>query len=297
MTKKLKSAKRVHQYSTAFQCPICNGPMEVVGWVSFVCSENHTFDFAKQGYINMLTHPVTSQYSKELFEARQRIITNSSLFTALHDTIAQVINQQTQTPTVPLMIADLGCGEGSHLQAILDNSIHSEIAGVGIDLSKEGIAMAAKSYDTSTWLVADLAKSPLAYRTFSVILNILSPANYREFKRIITPDGLVIKVVPGPNYLRELREIMTEKTEHRNHETVHLFKQHFDLCEVLRVQDTAVLQQESLYDLVRMTPLTWAANPAQIEQFCKQSTAAITIDLEILIGINPSSKNLKGGNI
>ena len=295
MTKKMKTAKRVHQYNTAFQCPICQSAMEVIDPKSFVCSKNHTFDFAKQGYINMLTHQVTSPYSKELFEARQRIITNSSLYTMLHDTIAHVINQQPRTSAASLMVADLGCGEGSHLQAILDKCMQPKITGVGIDISKEGIIMAAKNHDTPTWLVADLAKSPLADKACSFILNILSPANYREFKRILSPGGLVIKVVPGPNYLRELREMLSQKTKHHNTETVDLFKRHFDLLEVIRVQDTGELHQTALEDLVRMTPLTWTSNQAQIKQFYRQDAAAITIDLEILIGTNASTRNYIGG--
>ena len=106
------------------------------------------------------------------------------------------------------MILDLGCGEGSHLQNVIDDSNVSGMIGVGVDISKEGIAMAAKTYDTAAWFVSDLADLPFVPQSFQVCLNILSPINYQECKKVLTEDGIVIKVVPGPDYLKELREVL-----------------------------------------------------------------------------------------
>src|SRR5699024_11433583 len=55
------------------------------------------------------------------------------------------------------------------------------------------------------WLVGDLANTPIGDGSCQVILNIFSPANYMEFKRVLAPNGLVEKVVPRANYLKELR--------------------------------------------------------------------------------------------
>src|SRR5699024_9854316 len=134
----------------------------------------------------------------------------------------------------PLMIADLGCGEGSHLQSILENLSDNNIVGVGLDISKEGILMAAKKYANPIWLVGDLAKPPFADHSFHVILNILSPANYNEFKRILAPDGLAIKVVPRSHYLQELRDALfvnDENNDYQNDHTVSLFKENFELLD------------------------------------------------------------------
>ena len=48
---------------------------------------------------------------------------------------------------------------------------------------------------------------------FDVILNILSPANYAEFTRLLKPDGLFVKVVPENDYLKELRNVFYDETE------------------------------------------------------------------------------------
>jgi 23S rRNA (guanine745-N1)-methyltransferase len=39
-----------------------------------------------------------------------------------------------------------------------------------------------------------------------------------------------------------------------------------------------------------MTPLTWNSNKEQIDKFTNQSSSKITIDLDILVGINDQTK-------
>jgi len=35
--------------------------------------------------------------------------------------------------------------------------------------------------------------------------DVLTPANYDEFRRVLSPDGMLVKVYPGQDYLREIR--------------------------------------------------------------------------------------------
>ncbi|WP_199426648.1 putative RNA methyltransferase [Thermaerobacillus caldiproteolyticus] len=289
MTKKIKSAELVSEFVAAFRCPLCKSSMRVVDFKSLICSKNHTFDFTKQGYVNLMTHPSNSHYKKELFEARHKIIVESSLYTSMHETITKVIKEYMDVSLKPFMVVDLGCGEGSHLQRILDECMIPAMTGVGLDISKEGIAMAAKRYENQIWLVGDLAKSPLEDQSFHVILNILSPANYKEFKRILVEDGLVIKVVPRPNYLKELREVLfdnNEKKVYKNDQIVSLFKKHLHLLDVFNLCYTKNLNKAELKNLVQMTPLAWSADKARIDAFINRDSAEITVDLDILVGVN-----------
>ncbi|HWO95459.1 MAG TPA: methyltransferase domain-containing protein [Bacillus sp. (in: firmicutes)] len=289
MTKKTKSAERVSKIESAFKCPLCKSSMRVVDFKSLICSKKHTFDFTKQGYLNLMPHPSNSHYTKELFEARHKIIMKSNLYTSMHETMMNVIKEYMDISIYPFMVADLGCGEGSHLQKILDECKSRTMIGVGLDISKEGIVMASKRYENLVWLVGDLAKSPLEDQSFHVILNILSPSNYKEFKRILVPDGLVIKVVPRPNYLKELREVLfnsNEKKVYKNDETVSLFKKHFYLMDVFNLSYTKKLNRMELHHLVRMTPLAWSSDKARIDAYINQDSAEITVDLDILVGIN-----------
>lgn len=286
-SKKVQSAEQVSTFISAFRCPICGASMKVEELKSLVCSENHTFDFAKQGYLHLLPHSIKSQYDTDLFVARRKIIMVSDLYTSFHQVMAKLIQKHVDVSEV-LMI-DLGCGEGSHLQKILDESMNQKFTGIGLDISKEGVIMAAKHYEQPIWLVGDLAYSPIADQSIDVILNILSPSNYQEFKRILTRNGLVIKVVPRANYLKELREaffVQDEKKEYSNADTISLFQKHFQVLERFHFHDTKKLTKDELENLVSMTPLSWSADPERKEAFMKQESCNITIDLEILVGKN-----------
>ena len=289
MTNKENAARFVSKYEDKLSCPICQSKMQVTDFKSIVCTSNHTFDFAKQGYVNMLNQAGKSQYDKALFHARQGIIMDSNLYSVLHKRIIEVMKKNMGISNEETFILDAGCGEGSHLQSILDKSKLEEMTSFGLDISKEGVLMAAKNYKNAVWIVGDLAHAPLIDHSMQFILNILSPANYMEFKRILAFGGLVIKVVPGPNYLKELREALyneTEKSHYENQETTSLFKQHFDLVNLENLTYTKELSQSELMNLVQMSPLHWSAEKERIDTFTNQHASEITVDLDILIGQN-----------
>lgn len=286
-SKKVKSAERFSNFEEAFMCPLCEKSMKVIDFKSMICTKNHTFDFAKQGYVNLLTGPSNSHYKKELFEARHKIIMESNLYTSMHAIIANVIMENMQVSSDALTVLDVGCGEGSHLHKIV-TECNTPIRGIGLDISKEGIALASKRYENYIWIVGDLAESPFKDQSIHTILNIFSPSNYKEFKRLLVRDGLVIKVVPGPGYLKELREMFFDdrsKKVYQNKETVSLFKKHFRLLDTFTLRYTKNIHKDELKDLVAMTPLSWSSNQARSDAYVNQDAAEITVDVNILVGI------------
>ncbi len=288
--KRIKSAKYVSNYESIFTCPICNSSMKVMEFKSLICSNHHTFDFAKQGYVNLTTHSVNTKYSKALFEARRKLITEAEFYKPLSEAVAKIINDHVGQTKEIISILDTGCGEGSHLSNICDivsSNFFKNIVGVGIDISKEGIMVASKNYSNKIWAVADLAKTPFKDKQFDVILNILSPSNYAEFNRLLKSDGLVIKIAPQSGYLKELREHLFQKTEKQNYsnsETVERFNENFQFVESSRLSYTVNLNKSAIEWLVQMTPLTWSTTEEQVTSFLNKDSALITVDLDILIG-------------
>lgn len=286
MTNRIKSAQYVSGMDSIFKCPICDSSMSVFQSQSLVCANKHTYDFSKQGYINMLSHPIKTKYGNDLFEARRKLIAEGHFFEPLSSAIAQIIKEQKNQA----FILDTGCGEGSHLSSICDSvsaKLGKPVTGVGIDISKEGILAAAKNYTDKVWLVADLAKMPFQEEQFDIILNILSPSNYAEFNRLLKEDGLVIKVVPQTDYLKELREVVYDEPERQaysNADTVDLFKANFEIVNSSRINYTMRLDNPFIHSLVRMTPLTWTTSEEKLKAFLTMDSAEITVDLEILIG-------------
>src|SRR5699024_11957461 len=123
-------------------------------------------------------------------------------------------------------------GEGLQLHNSISGHRGRCIHGVGLDSAKGGIIMSCNNYHNPIWLVGDLANIRLTDQSSHVVLNILSPANYMEFKRVLAPEGIIVKIVPRPNYLKELREVIftnSDKKAYTNGETISLFKQNFQL--------------------------------------------------------------------
>lgn len=288
MMNKKNTAGLVSKFEDRLRCPICQSQMQVVDLKSIICTKNHTFDFAKQGYVNMLNRADKSQYDKDLFVARHDIIIESNLYDVMHERISVAMKENMRKPNKDMLILDAGSGEGSHLQRILEKCETERLTGIGIDISKEGIRLAASNYKAAIWIVGDLANTPIKSHSLQGILNILSPANYQEFKRILSPDGIMIKVVPGPDYLKELRALLfddTDKSSYENDETVSLFKEHFQSVNIENLKFKQQLSQKELKNLIRMSPLTWNAELEDILKLESRDTFEITIDLDVLIGI------------
>lgn len=131
LSKRAIGARLMEQDIALFACPICQSAMHVYEQGRLVCSANHSFDIAKQGYVNMLTHGATSKYSKDLFESRKAVI-DSGIYDAIEAKIAELLASANT-------ILDTGCGEGSHLARIMAEK--STGIGVGIDIAKEGIVV------------------------------------------------------------------------------------------------------------------------------------------------------------
>ena len=271
LSKRALCIQSMQEHQMIFACPICAQAVQIENNGKVVCPSNHSFDIAKQGYINFMTKPVQSMYSRALFEARYTII-SSGLYDRLQERLAAL--------AVGTCFLDTGCGEGSHLARIIAN--RPEAIGVGIDIAKEGIIAAAKFHTGCIWCVGDLAKSPYNENSFDTIFNILSPANYAEFKRLLKPGGKVMKVVPQEGYLKELRQqafAHSEKERYSNEQTVERFAESFAQVTVERITYTMPLTQELVPQLIEMTPMGW-----HIENKENVALTEITIDLNILVG-------------
>lgn len=286
MKKRERSASTAQSISGKLRCPLCHESVEVRELKSIVCTNNHTFDFAKQGYVNLLQKPVNTQYDDALFEARQKIICDAELYAPIHQKIAALIDNEL---TEDALLFDAGSGEGSHLEKIMNEVSDKKLTGIGLDISKEGVLMAAKNYEGQVWVVGDLANPPFADGSCKFILNFLSPANYSEFKRILTDDGIIIKVIPGTGYLKELRTELfsnTEESEYENTDTLDLLKRNVTVVSEERITYSRSLDADSLKNLISMSPLGWHADEEQVKTFTGEGHKDITVDMHIVIAVN-----------
>src|SRR5699024_11637555 len=110
---------------------------------------------------------------------------------------------------------------------------------------------------------------------------ILSPANYMEFKRVLAPEGIIVKIVPRPNYLKELREVIftnSDKKAYTNGETISLFKKNFQLVNNFRFSYFKELEQTEILNIIQKSPLACNAEKKQIDYFLYLNLSVININ-------------------
>ena len=196
-------------YENVLSCPICEQPMHVDG-KTVRCNKGHCFDIARKGYLNMLRKQANDFYSAELFECRSTIF-ELGFYDAVLREIERALNEHQMT-NEPLTVLDAGCGEGFWLHRLAQPGFRlaadetTPTRRIGIDTSKGAIAKACSKDPQAAWIVGDLANSPLQPGSVDVILSVLSPSNYECFSKLLSSNGIVIKVLPTEDYLKELRD-------------------------------------------------------------------------------------------
>lgn len=271
VSKKQIRAGYIKKIEHLLQCPHCRETMKLEEEKRLECIRGHSFDLAKQGHVHLLRKAADSNYSKELFAARQKVI-SSGIYNEMHQAVLEEMPQQYHH------LLDAGCGEGSHMMSLRKEK---EFLGVGADMAKAGIELAAKQDDQLLWLVADLADAPFKNESFDVILNLFSPANYGEFQRLTKKQGKVIKAVPGTKYLQELREL-TGEAAYENQGVVEGFAKNYPEVKRKRITYQHPVAPELRESVLLMTPLTWKHSSSEEVMQKAALLEEITIDVEIL---------------
>ncbi|NTW71949.1 MAG: methyltransferase domain-containing protein [Eubacteriaceae bacterium] len=238
-----------------FQCPKCGKKMTTKG-KSVTCRKSHSFESSTKGYINMLLGSSKSFYSKELFISRKNIV-QAGFFDPLIQELSGIIHSK-KTDSQPMTILDAGCGEGSLTKRVRDSLNDPAVSICGIDISKDAIQIAASGSPEVLFAVADLARLPFKDKSFDVVLEVLSPSNYAEFKRVLKKGGSLIKVIPGEGYLKEFREVLFKDSpnkEYSNQNVVDYFKKNVKKSTIREIRYTMTPDKIQLENLIKMTPL------------------------------------------
>lgn len=167
-----------------------------------VCSNGHSFDIARSGYVNLLQpQERRSKHPGDTAEAvlgRRRLHDSGATRPLLDAIVAFAAAGPSDS------ILDSGCGEGFYLGNL--TAAVRAARGSGVDISTRAIDAAARRYPSLEWVVANADRFvPYADQSFSLILSITARRNAAEFRRLIHPDGRVVIAVPAPDDLIELR--------------------------------------------------------------------------------------------
>ncbi|CXG46110.1 rRNA (guanine-N1)-methyltransferase [Streptococcus pneumoniae] len=279
MNTNLKPKLQRFASATAFACPICQENLTLLE-TNFKCCNRHSFDLAKFGYVNLAPQiKQSANYDKENFQNRQQIL-EAGFYQAILDAVSDLLASSKTTTT----ILDIGCGEGFYSRKLQES--HSEKTFYAFDIPKDSVQIAAKSEPNwaVNWFVGDLARLPIKDASMDILLDIFSPANYGEFRRVLSKDGILIKVIPTENHLKEIRQRVQDQLtnkEYSNQDIKEHFQEHFTILSSQSASLTKTITAEQLQALLSMTPLLFHVDQSKIDW---SQLTEITIEAEILVG-------------
>ncbi|MGB4025127.1 MAG: methyltransferase domain-containing protein [Acutalibacteraceae bacterium] len=259
------------EHIAVFCCPICGGKFTATE-AGVRCNGNHAFDLARKGYLNLFAGRQSTYYDKTLFTARRDVFA-AGVYDLLIEEIASLIKELVDS--APLVL-DAGCGECSILARI--HPLIPQAGLVGVDISRDGIRLATVHSEPIMWCVADLARLPLCSGSLDVIVNVLAPANYNEFQRVLKPGGAVIKVLPGPGYLQEIRERLEGSAAYSNEDVAAKFAENLKVGRRFQLSYEVGVNGALWEALIKMTPLS------SRREISGPRPGKITVDLEIIQG-------------
>jgi len=248
--------------SCPLTCPVCDLPL-ARGEKTFRCDRGHSFDIAREGYVNLLpaqhrTRGVEGDLP-EMLQARRRFL-EAGHYAPLRESLAEKVAGLIGNGAC---IAEIGCGEGYYVGGIgvtLRDRHGLEPSLFGMDLSKHAVRMAARRYPAVQFFVGDVNRRIyLADSSLHVLLDIFAPRNPAEFARVLAPGGRAIVVIPAPDHLAGIREAfgLLSIQEEKEQRTLDRFSERFELRAREELRYPLHLPPAAVADLIAMGPSQW----------------------------------------
>ncbi len=269
-------------------CPI-DGNRLIQRERQWLCDNGHSFDIARQGYVNLL--PVQHKRSKQPGDSKAMVVArteflDSGIYQPIAEGLSALIHKllhKLTTDSGTICIFDAGCGEGYYLDRVLTTfaSKSGEACFIGLDISKDAILQATKRNRQINWVVGTNRQPPVAAESVDIILCLFGFISAEAFSKILKPGGRLITVDPGPEHLKELRKIIYPQL--KKTEAAGLAKKEipgFSLLssEALKFK-RKITSNERINQLLLMTPHFYRASKDGREQACGLQELEITVDV------------------
>lgn len=239
-------------------CPNCGSEM-VLDAGRLQCALGHSFDVAREGYVNLLGGAEPANADTTAMLAARRRVQSVGVFAPVAEVVAHLARSRSP-------VLDAGAGTGYYLAAALGDE--QAAVGVGIDVSKAAARQCARADARIGAVVADVwQRLPVVDRSVGVVLSVFAPRNLGEFVRVLQPDGRLVSVTPRPDHLAELRaahdllDVPTGKAE----QLVAAAAEFFDLVDTRVVRYRFDASAELARDLIAMGPNAFHTVPAEVD--------------------------------
>lgn len=269
--------------SDTLYCPIDSLPMQRQH-NTWRCPSGHSYDIAKQGYVNLL--PVQSKKSRDPGDSRamvnaRRAFLDGGHFAPIADAVSRAVTAALPQPDLSLL--DAGCGEAYYLDTLCTELLADkrELQACALDISKWAVRSAMQRNRGFTGIVASNRQIPLASNSQDLILCMFGFPVFGEFSRLLKSGGVLLTVDSGPRHLIELRralydEVTVHAPQASDEATAHIGPV---LAEHALSYTTSPLSRESLAQLLQMTPHYYRATAAGRERATALTLPEVTVDV------------------
>ncbi len=265
-------------------CPLDQLPLRRSG-NSMQCDSGHSFDIARQGYINLLN--ASDKRSRDPGDSRDMVVARGAFLDGGHyQPLAKKLTEVIRPMMAEsLTVVDAGCGEGYYMGELQKSFLSAGVSRpnmFGFDISKWAVQAAARRFE-ATWVVASNRNIPIADGSADLLLSLFGFPAYGSFRSVLKDSGKLLLVCAGANHLLELREIIypevniSDSTELGQALAAGFIEVE---SETLRY-NTEPLNREEIGQLLTMTPHFFRASPEGRERASKLDEFPVTVDVSI----------------
>ncbi len=232
------------------RCPICGHDLTQVG-NAVRCATGHSYDLARQGYLNLLGAASPNADSAAMVGARAEFLA-AGHYGPLVERIAALAGE---TAPPEGIVLDAGAGIGHYLAPVL--TALDQRPGLALDLSSVALRRAARAHSRIGAVVWDVWRPwPVREGCAGLVLNVFAPRNGAEFRRVLRQDGALLVVTPGAEHLAELGERfgMLTVDPNKDRRLSASLDEHFDLTARESLTVALRLTAKDAANLVRMGP-------------------------------------------
>jgi len=249
-------------------CPLCGEELRQEDR-SFVCCNRHSFDIARQGYVNLL--PVQQKRSVHPGDTREQVLSRREFLEGgFYQPIADTLCEMAADCAGPIL--DVGCGEGYYSSRLADR-LQAELT--GLDISKEAVRCAAGRYKNARWICASAARLPVKDGSVGLLTSLFALTVPEEFRRVLREDGTYIQVLAAEDHLLGLKKIIYEDLIHKEKNSVPEIPG-FALVESRPVRFSFTVEGKQVQNLLSMTPHVYRISKAGAERLAATETLTDT---------------------
>ena len=228
-------------------CPVCGTALSRIE-KSYVCERRHSFDIARQGYVNLL--PVQNKHSLSPGDTKAMLLSRRAfLERGYYAPLCRSVCERLKKYIPGRVIIDVGCGEGYYTCMMKQYGFSV----MGADIAKEAARMACSRSREILWTVATASHLPAADECADAVTAVFSLFMNDEYARVLKRGGIVVEVTAGSKHLTELKELIYSQV-FEQHKSPAPCGEEFEELECSDESFNFTTDHDGLIELLGMTP-------------------------------------------